>query len=110
MSEDRITLADDAEGICKDAASRYFMAETRYNHAKIPVLVSSTADLVVQRLTQESKLPRKYVVHVAIFQKTGAGYNAVSSCSWNPLSDSCYVYKSENKAMYCIITVYGLSL
>ncbi|CAD2222478.1 dynein light chain Tctex-type 1 [Angomonas deanei] len=110
MSGDKITLADDAESICQDAVSRYFQSESRYNHSKIPAIVSSISDLVVQRLTQEAKLPRKYIAHVTILQKAGAGYYAVSSCSWNPPSDSCYVYQAENKVMYCIVTVYGLSL
>ncbi|TPP51859.1 Tctex-1 family protein [Leishmania donovani] len=109
-SDDRITLADDASVICEDVVNALFSRETRYQHSKIAGLVSAISDQVVQRLTQEAKLPRKYVVLVTILQKNGAGVQMISSCSWNPTSDACYVYKAENKAMYCIITVYGVTV
>ncbi|CAJ1005621.1 putative Tctex-1 family [Leishmania naiffi] len=109
-SEDRITLIDDASVICEDIVSTLFNHETRYQHNKITGLVSAISDQVVQRLTQEAKLPRKYVVLVTILQKNGAGMQMISSCSWNPTSDACYVHRAENKAMYCIITVYGVTV
>ncbi|CAG9568221.1 putative dynein-light chain-protein [Leishmania major strain Friedlin] len=109
-SGDRITLVDDASVICEDVVNALFSHETRYQHSKIAGLVSAISDQVVQRLTQEAKLPRKYVVLVTILQKNGAGVQTISSCSWNPTSDACYVYKAENKAMHCIITVYGVTV
>ncbi|KAG5511405.1 hypothetical protein JKF63_07368 [Porcisia hertigi] len=109
-SVDRITLVDDASVICEDVASALLSQETRYQHNRIAGLVSAISDQVVQRMTQEAKLPRKYVVLVTILQKNGAGVQMISSCSWNPTSDACYVHKAENKAMYCIITVYGVTV
>ncbi|KAK7196404.1 dynein-light chain-protein [Novymonas esmeraldas] len=109
-SDDRLTLADDASVICEDVATSLFSHETRYLHNNVANLVSSISDQVVQRLTQEAKLPRKYVVLVTIMQKQGAGLSMISSCSWNSTSDSCYVHKSENTSMYCIITVYGVTV
>ncbi|KPA80805.1 putative dynein-light chain-protein [Leptomonas pyrrhocoris] len=109
-ADDRLTLSDDAAVICEDVVSRLFSREARYQHTKIAALVSSISDQVVQRLTQEAKLPRKYIALVSILQKNGAGVHAISSCSWNPTSDACYVHKSENSAMYCIVTVYGITV
>lgn len=110
MASDRITLADDASVICDDVIASIFQRESRYDHAKVPILVSSISDQVVQRLTQEAKLPRKYVALVSILQKNGAGIHTVSSCSWNAVSDACYVHKAENKAMYCLVTIYGITV
>lgn len=109
-SGDRLTLADDASVICDEVVSRLFSRETRYQHTKIAALVTSISDQIVQRLTQEAKLPRKYIALVSVLQKNGAGVYAISSCSWNPTSDACYVHKSENSAMYCIVTVYGITV
>ncbi|GET85773.1 dynein-light chain-protein, putative [Leishmania tarentolae] len=109
-SDGRITLVDDASVICEDVVNTLFMNETRYQHSKVAGLVAAISDQVVQRLTQEAKLPRKYVVLVTILQKNGAGVQTISSCSWNPTSDACYVHKAENKAMYCILTVYGVTV
>lgn len=109
-SDDRITLADDASVICEEVSASLFSPEARYQHSKVATLVTAISDQVVQRLTQEAKLPRKYVVLVSILQKNGAGVQTISSCSWNPTSDACYVFKTENKAMHCIITVYGVTV
>ncbi|KAG8341615.1 putative Tctex 1 family [Trypanosoma vivax] len=105
---EKLTLADDAKGICEDVVGRHFMPVIRYKHEQIPSVVSAITEGVVQRLTQEAVLPRKYVAHCVIIQKTGAGFHALSACSWNIASDSCYVYKAENKEMYCIVTIYGV--
>lgn len=110
MANDRITLADDAAPICEDVIARYFAPETRYQYAKVPALVSNISEAVVERLSKEAKLPRKYIAHVTILQKVGSGLQAVSSCSWNAGSDACYVHLSENSAMRCIVTVYGVTM
>lgn len=109
MSE-RLTLSDDASVICNEVLARYFIPETRYVHQRIPNLVNTIAEQVVQRMTQEAKLPRKYIAHVVILQKNGSGLYAITSCSWNPRSDSCYVHKGENAAMYCIVTLFGVTV
>lgn len=110
MSDDRITLVDDAAPVCSEVVARYFTPETRYRHGEVPNLVTTMSEQVVERLSKEAKLPRKYIAHVAIVQKNGSGLQAVSSCSWNPGSDACYVHVAENAAMQCVITVYGVTM
>jgi dynein light chain Tctex-type 1 len=107
---EKITLADDASVIAHDVVSRIFMPEAVYNHQKVPQLVSQICDTVVQKLVQTAKLPRKYIAHCAVVQKNGAGFHALSACSWNQASDSCYVYTAENKAMHCVLTIYGITM
>jgi dynein light chain Tctex-type 1 len=109
MSE-RITLADDAQDVARDVVSRIFMPEATYNHNRVPQLVQQICDAVIQRLMQTAKLPRKYIAHCAVLQKNGAGFHALSACAWNTSSDACYVYKAENKAMICVLTVYGVTM
>ncbi|CCW69052.1 unnamed protein product [Phytomonas sp. Hart1] len=110
MAEEKLTLADDASVICKEILERHFMPEVKYQHSKVPTLVTNISDLIVQRLTRESSLPRKYIAHVVVVQKNGSGFCSVASCSWNPESDACYVYRAENRAMHCIVTVFGVTM
>lgn len=109
-SSERITLADDAAEICNEVVGRHIRPETRYQHGKVGTLVSNISEQVVKRLNQQCQLPRKYVVHVLIMQKVGAGFCAISSCSWDSVSDACYVHQSDYKFMTCIVTVYGVTL
>ncbi len=106
----KITLADDARDIARDAVSRVFMSEASYNHQRVPQIVSQICDTVVAKLNQTAKLPRKYIAHCAVLQKNGAGYHAVSACSWNAGSDGCFVYQAESKCMICILTIYGVTM
>ena len=109
MSE-KITLLDDAQDIARDVVNRIFMPEATYNHTKVPQLVQSICDAVIQKITQTAKLPRKYIAHCAVVQKNGAGFHSLSACAWNASSDSCFVYKAENKAMLCVLTIYGVTM
>lgn len=108
--EERLTLADDASVICAEVLARHFKTESRYQHNRASALVSNIADQIVQRLTQEAKLPRKYIAHVTVMEKNGSGLYMISSCSWNSTSDACYVHKEENNSMWCIVTVYGVTM
>lgn len=110
MSNEKITLADDAADIAREAVSRIFLPEVHYNHQRVPQIVSQIVDTVVQRLVQTAKLPRKYIAHCSILQKNGAGFHAISACAWDSKSDGCFVYKAENKTMICVLTIYGVTM
>ncbi|ESL09976.1 dynein light chain [Trypanosoma rangeli SC58] len=105
---EKLTLADDAKGICEEVVARHFTPVMSYQHENVPAIVTAITENVVQRLTQEAALPRKYIAHCVVFQNNGAGFNAISACSWNPASDACYVHHAETKAMHCVLTVYGV--
>lgn len=104
----KLTLADDAKVICEEVVARHFMPVVRYESDGVLAMVAAITENVVQRLTQEAALPRKYIAHCVIFQNNGAGFHAVSACSWNPASDACYVHHAKNKEMHCVVTVYGI--
>lgn len=105
-----VLLADAASVICKEVIARHFVPEMRYQHERVQGLVNTIAEQITQRMMQESELPRKYVAHVVIMQKNGAGLYSIASCSWNSQSDACYVHQAENSAMRCIVTLFGLAL
>lgn len=108
MSE-KMTLADECQDVVRDVVNRIFMPEATYQHNRVPQLVQQITDLVLQRI-QHSAVPRKYIAHCAVLQKNGAGFHALSACSWNSNSDGVYVYKAENKAMICVLTIYGVTM
>lgn len=110
MSSEKYTVADEAADVVRDVTNRMFMPEATYSQERAPLLCSQIVDATISRLAQNTKLPRKYIAHCAIIQKNGAGIHAVSACQWDPKSDGCYVFKAENKAMICILTVYGVTM
>lgn len=107
---DKVTVEDEAAGVCKDVVNRVFMPEGTYQHEKVPQITSAIVDGVIQRLSQSSTIPRKYVAHCVIIQRNGAGFHATSAVSWNSSADGAFVYKAENKAMICVLTVYGVTM
>ena len=105
-----VSLAQEAQDIVQDAINRNFLPQTTYNHDKVPQIVTQICDTIVQKLTQQSKLPRKYVVHCSILQKNGSGFSQVSCVAWNKDSDGCYVVKTESNCMICILSIYGVTM
>ena len=84
----------------------------------------------MKRLKDLNK-PFKYIVTAVIMQKNGAGLHTATSCFWDNTTDgddSCQAscrsqltnaavlaagsatLRWENKTMYCIVTVFGLSI
>lgn len=108
MSE-KYTVHDEAVDVVRDVCNRLFMPEPVYDHKRVPALINDIADAVIAKLTQ-SKLPRKYIAQCTIVQRNGAGLHTTSACSWNQESDGCFVHQAENKAMICIVTVYGVTM
>ena len=110
MSSDKYTVADEAQDIVKEVVSRVFMPESTYNHSRVPQLVNQIVESTVQKLQQQQRIPRKYIVHCVIVQKNGAGVHTMSACYWDTNTDGCFAYKAESKVMICIVTVYRVSL
>ena len=109
MSE-KYTVQDEVQDIARDVVNRLFMPEAYYSHEKAPQLCSQIVDATVEKLSHQQRLPRKWIAHCAIVQKNGAGLHTISACSWDANSDGCYAYKAENKAMICVLTVYGVTM
>ena len=49
-------------------------------------------------------------VTCVIMQRNGAGLEMASSCYWDGKLDGSFTYKYENKTMYIIVNVFGLSI
>lgn len=71
-----------------------------------------TAAILERCLSDLSKLGKqyKYIVTCAVTQKTGAGLHAASSCYWDTALDGSCSVKWENRTMFCIISVFALSV
>lgn len=55
-------------------------------------------------------MPIAIPVTCMIMQKNGAGLHTASSCYWNNDMDGSCTVRWENKTMYCIVSVFGLSI
>ena len=63
----------------------------------------------IKKLKELNK-PFKYIVTAVLMQKNGAGLHTATSCFWDSTTDGSATLRWENKTMYCIVTVFGLSI
>ena len=63
----------------------------------------------IKKLKELGK-PFKYIVTAVLMQKNGAGLHTATSCFWDNQTDGSATLRWENKTMYCIVTVFGLSI
>jgi len=106
---------------------------TAYNHSKVPQWTNEVIENSMRKLTSLNK-PFKYIgirlcdsvliesVTCIFMQRNGAGLHTASSCFWENASDGTLqmfstsleagssTYRFENKAMYCIVTAFGLCI
>jgi dynein light chain Tctex-type 1 len=99
-----------------------------YQQAKMNTWTSNIVEIILNSVLKLNK-PFKYVVSCVIMQKNGAALHTASSCFWDSAHDdsstiryelkllskkneSIYVYlfSWENKSMYVIVSVFGLSI
>ena len=71
-----------------------------------------TNSIVESTLANLTKLHKsfKYVVTCILMQRNGAGVITASSCYWDKDMDGSCTVRWENKTIYCIVTVFGLSM
>ncbi|CAF0985984.1 unnamed protein product [Adineta steineri] len=98
---------DQVSNIVEQAVERVIGANS-YQQNKIN---RWTVDVVDQTLTDLTGLqkPFKYIVQAVIMQKNGAGLHTASSCYWNNTTDGSCTVRWENKHVYAIVSVFGLS-
>lgn len=80
-----------------------------YQQNKVNQWTSNVVEMCLNNLTKLSK-PFKYIVTCVIMQKNGAGLHTASSCFWDNTTDGSCTVRWENKTMYCIVSVFGLSI
>ena len=103
----------------------------KFQHNKVNAWSSSIMDTCLQSLVKLQK-PFKYIgnnnpqthfvllmliqllysitVTCVVVQKNGAGVHTASSCFWDNTTDGSCTVRWENKTMYCIVSVFGLSI
>ena len=57
-----------------------------------------------------SRAPLPLAVTAVLLQKNGAGLHTATSCYWDNTTDGSATLRWENKSMYCVVTVFGLSI
>lgn len=101
-------VVDDVSKIIKETVEST-IGGNAYQNDKVNSWTGTVVETVLQVLTQLQK-PYKYIVTCMIMQKNGAGLHTASSCYWNNDMDGSCTVRWENKTMYCIVSVFGLSL
>lgn len=108
VSEETKFAVDEISCIIKEAIEDCIGGNT-YNSAKVSAYVSQVVETIMANLIKLEK-PFKYVVNGTVMQKLGAGLHTSSSCLWDDNTDGSCTVRWENKTMYCIVSVYALSL
>ena len=80
-----------------------------YHHGKVGQWVQEVVDSCMQALMQ-LKMPRKYIVHCSILQKSGAGLHSTTACYWDATQDGHFTHRSENKSMIVVTNVFAVAL
>lgn len=101
-------IVDDVSKIIKEAIEQT-IGGNAYQHDKVNHWTSVVVEMCLAVLTKLQK-PYKYIVTCMIMQKNGAGLHTASSCFWNNETDGSCTVRWENKTMYCIVSVFGLSI
>jgi dynein light chain Tctex-type 1 len=92
----------------KDAVESVLNFDTLYQHSKVSQWVSTIIESCMKKLMGMEK-PFKYIVTCVIMQNNGAGFHTATSCYWESC-DGSYIHKFEGKNLYCITSVYCVSL
>ncbi|KAL0276334.1 UNVERIFIED_CONTAM: hypothetical protein PYX00_003924 [Menopon gallinae] len=107
-SEDTQFVVDEVSAIIKEAVENT-IGGNAYQQNKVGQWTSLVVESCLGSLTKLQK-PFKYIVTCTIMQKTGAGLHTASSCYWDNNTDGSCTVRWENKTMYCLVSVYGLSI
>eukprot|EP01135_Chromosphaera_perkinsii_P008721 Nk52_evm54s1444 gene=Nk52_evmTU54s1444 len=107
-AEETAFVVEEVNNIIKESIEQS-LQNTNYNHNKVGQWTANVVEQCLKRLTSLNK-PFKYVVTNVIMQKNGAGLHTASSCYWDNNTDGSCTVRWENKTMYCIVSVFGLSI
>lgn len=99
---------EDVEKIVRGAIHSV-LTENSYNPKKINEWINGIVTHCLKDL-QALARPFKYVITCIITQKTGAGLITSTSTYWDVKRDGFCKVPWQNATMYCIVTVYGVSV
>jgi len=101
-------VTDEVSVIIKGSLETIIGGNT-YSSSKVNAWTGQVVESILASLCKLNKA-FKYVVSCVVMQKNGAGLHTASSCYWDNVGDGSCTVRWENKFMYCIVSVYGLSL
>ncbi|CAH1800093.1 unnamed protein product [Owenia fusiformis] len=107
-AEEAAFVVDEVSNIIKESIESA-IGGNAYQHNKVNQWTSNVVEQCLNQLTKLGK-PFKYIVSVVMTQKCGAGLHVASSCYWDASTDGSCTVRWENKTMYCIVSVFGLSI
>ncbi|KAH3761682.1 flagellar inner arm dynein light chain Tctex1 [Pelomyxa schiedti] len=108
-TEDPLFSKESVNSIIQESIESALTRTTVYAQANVALWTNQILENTLRRLTVMNK-PYKYIVSCLIMQKNGAGLHTASACFWDTSSDASVTHRWENKSIYCITTVYGLSI
>jgi len=101
-------VQEDVLAVIKESVDSV-LANATYSHVKVKQWTNNCIETCMKRLKDLNK-PFKYIVTAVLMQKNGAGLHTATSCFWDNTTDGSATLRWENKSMYCIVTVFGLSI
>jgi len=101
-------VQEDVLAVIKESVDSV-LANATYSHVKVKQWTNNCIETCMKRLKDLNK-PFKYMVTAVLMQKNGAGLHTATSCFWDNTTDGSATLRWENKSMYCIVTVFGLSI
>jgi len=113
MADDKtpeeMLIPGDIKNLVSQVLSPYFDDEGdvqhTYDHNKSVTWIRGICDSVVEKLVRLRK-PYKYVVHMLVMRKCGAGMHVCSSCYYTS-SDGWMSHAYDlSPWLYCVVTVY----
>ncbi|CAK9253406.1 unnamed protein product [Sphagnum jensenii] len=106
--EEGMFVPDEINTIIKDSIDEAIMS-TQFHHDKVTKWTNGVSEVCMRRLANLGK-PFKYIVTCVIMQKNGAGMITATSCYWDRSTDGSRTIRWENKSMYVIVTIFGVSM
>merc|ERR1719375_925658 len=108
QTEDVAFVQEDVVGVIKESVD-HVLSSASYSHTKVKQQTSNVIEHCIKKLKDLNKA-FKYIVTAVLMQKNGAGLHTATSCFWDNTTDGSATLRWENKSMYCIVTVFGLSI
>jgi len=106
--EESAFVQEDVLQVIKESVDSV-LSNATYSHTKVKQWTSMCIEQSLKKLKDLNK-PFKYIVTAVLMQKNGAGLHTATSCFWDNTTDGSATLRWENKSMYCIVTVFGLSI
>jgi dynein light chain Tctex-type 1 len=109
--------ADDVRAIAKNMVAQVLEEEVLeeggqtppYSHAKAAMWVQKILETTMEKLVRLRK-PYKYVLHVTVARKVGAGLHVANSCYFSPHDGSVTEIYDASEHLFCSVTVFWTGL